>query len=151
MTMPILMGLVLLGLGLFVIIQGIELGVGRPSQPGPGFVPLGLGSILTLLAILYLQSGRRKGKDGGKGDASSVSYGRTALGFTALILYALLLQDLGYLPTTFLLFCFWLFLIERKRWTVAIPLGFLAVVGVYFFNVLFSVQLPAGILKGMIR
>jgi hypothetical protein len=68
-----------------------------------------------------------------------------------ICLYALIVGWLGYLPATFLLFVIWLSLIERKGWVQIASLACLAVVAVYFFNVLFSVQLPAGLLKGLIR
>ena len=54
MSGPTIMGLILFALGIFVCYQGIDLTVGIPSQPGPGFVPFGLGSVLVVLAAIFL-------------------------------------------------------------------------------------------------
>jgi len=145
-----IMGVVLLALGIFVCYHGVELSLGTPGQPGPGFVPLGLGLILAFLAAVYLwQSWRKRGK--AQTAVSPSGYGRTAMAVGTLCAYALLVNWLGYILTTFFLFVTWLSLIERKRWIPTASLACLAVVAVYFFNVLFSVQLPAGLLKGILR
>jgi hypothetical protein len=144
------MGAILLALGLFVCYQGIDLSIGTPSRPGPGFVPFGLGFILTTLAIVYLWQSSR-GKEEKKISSFPISYQRTAMAIGTICLYALVLSWLGYILTTLLLFVIWLSLIERKNWIQTASLTCLAVVAVYFFNFLFSVQLPAGLLKGIIR
>jgi len=59
-----------------------------------------------------------------------------------------LLNWLGYLISTFLLFLMWLAIIERKKWYLSLCLSFLALVVVYYFNLLFSIQLPKGLIKG---
>lgn len=143
-------GIILIGLGLFVCYEATQFSLGQPSRPGPGFFSFGLGAILTVLAILYLLPVFRKRVN----DRPSRSGGNplnTVLAIGVLCLYALLVNWLGYLITTFLMFAAWLTLIERKKWFVVLPLAGLAVVGVYFFNVIFSVQLPLGLLKGILR
>jgi hypothetical protein len=145
-----IMGAILVGIGAFVCYQGFDLSIGTPGRPGPGFVPFGLGSILTLLAAVYLWQVSR-GKEGRKVSSFPIRYRRTGMAVGTICLYALFVGWLGYLPATFLLFVIWLSLIERKGWVQIASLACLAVVAVYFFNVLFSVQLPAGLLKGFIR
>jgi hypothetical protein len=144
------MGTILLALGVFVCYQGIDLSIGRPNHPGPGFVPFGLGFILTFLAIVYLWQIPR-GKEKRNPSSFPVTYQRTAMAVGTICLYAFVLSWLGYILTTLLLFVIWLSLIERKGWIQTASLACLAVAAVYFFNVLFSVQLPAGLLKGVIR
>ncbi len=145
-----IMGVILLALGIFVSYHGIELSPGTPGHPGPGFVPLGLGVILGLLAAVYLwQSSREREK--AKTAVSPSGYGRTAMALGTLCAYALIVSWLGYILTTFFFFIIWLSLIERKRWIPTASLACLAVVAVYLFNVLFSVQLPAGLLQGILR
>jgi hypothetical protein len=144
------MGIILLILGVFVCYQGGSLSIGTPSHPGPGFVPFGLGFILTILAAVHLRQVSR-GKEERKTTSLPVSYQRTAMAVGTICLYALIVGWLGYILTTLLLFVIWLSLIERKGWIQTASLACLAVVAVYFFNVLFSVQLPAGLLKGIIR
>lgn len=146
----VIMGIILLGLGVFVCYEGIDLTLGRPSLPGPGFVPFLLGAILTSLSFFYLRQSLRK-KDDGKKTGTPLGFTRLFLAVGVMVLYALVVTWLGYILTTFLLFAIWLSLIERKRWVQTVSLACAAVVAVYFFNTLFSIQLPAGLLKGLIR
>ena len=150
MSGPIIMGLILFALGIFVCYQGIDLTVGIPSQPGPGFVPFGLGSVLVVLAAIFLYQFSHSRKER-KPSSLPGNYRRTILAVGALCFYALIVGRAGYIFTTFLLFVIWLAWIERKSWAQTFSLACLAVVAVYFFNTLFSVQLPAGLLKGIIR
>jgi hypothetical protein len=145
-----IMGVTLLALGIFVGYQGIDLTLGTPSRPGPGFVPFGLGFILISLAVVFLwQSSSRKEK--GKPPSPGGNYRRTAMAVGVLCFYALIVNGVGYILTTFFLFIIWLALIERKGWLQTASLACLAVAAVYAFNVLFSVQLPSGLLKGILR
>ncbi len=142
------MGISLVLLGGFVCYHGIDLTLGMPNRPGPGFVPFGLGLILITLAAIYLWQNRSN-----KVERSSpgINYRRTALALAVLCFYALVVNWAGYILTTFFAFILWLSLIERKAWLQTASLACLAAVAVYAFNVLFSIQLPAGILKGILR
>jgi hypothetical protein len=141
-------GVILLALGIFVCQQAIQLNLGQASRPGPGFVPFGLGSILILLSLLYLVPVLRTFK---KEEKPRLSAGliRTLMGIGILCLFSAILSGLGYLLSTLLLFLLWLMLIERKKWPMAVGLASLALVFVYFFNLLFSIQLPRGIIRGL--
>lgn len=144
---PLAIGTLLLALGIFVGHQAIQLSLGRPSRPGPGFVAFGLGSILILLSALYLiQFSRMKPEARPRGPRGGGQ--RTLLAVGLLCLYAAVLNWLGYLISTFLLFGIWLGFIERKKWYLTLSIAFLALVVVYYFNSLFSIQLPKGLLKG---
>jgi hypothetical protein len=143
-----IMGVILLALGIFVGYQGVELTLGTPSRPGPGFVPFGLGLILTILAAFYFWQNRLNKE---KRVSPGGNYRRTAMAVGVLCFYALMADWVGYILTTFFSFIIWLSLIERKSWLQTASLACLAVVAVYAFNVLFSIQLPAGLLKGILR
>jgi len=140
-------GIIFISLGVFVSHQASQLSLGRPSHPGPGFVAFGLGSILVLLSILYLiQFGRRKSKD--LPHPSGSKRRRILLAIGILCLYAAALNRLGYLVSTFLLFGIWLGFIEEKKWYLTLSIAFSALIVVYYFNHIFSLQLPKGLLKG---
>ena len=144
---PILAGVIFLALGMFICHQALQLSLGQASRPGPGFVPFGLGSILVLLSLLYIFHSLRT--QSGRGE-SKPHRGRTRtfLAIGILCFCIGLLNWLGYLISTFLLFLMWLAIIERKKWYVSLSVSLLALVVVYYFNLLFSVQLPRGLLKG---
>jgi len=144
----ILAGIIFLALGIFVCQQAIQLSLGQASRPGPGFVPFGLGSVLILLSLLYLVPGFRAFKQ--EEDLHpSPGLIRTLLAIGILCLFSAILSWLGYLVSTLLLFLLWLMLVERKKWPMAVGLAGLALVFVYFFNLLFSIQLPRGIIRGL--
>jgi hypothetical protein len=147
-TGSILAGIIFLTLGIFVCQQAIQLNLGRASRPGPGFVPFGLGSLLILLSFLYLVPVLRAFKKEEE-PRSSAGLIRTLMGIGILCLFSAVLSGLGYLLSTLLLFLLWLMLIERKKWPMAVGLAGLALVFVYFFNLLFSIQLPRGIIRGL--
>jgi len=143
-----IMGVFLVLLGGFVCYQGIDLTLGMPNRPGPGFVPFGLGLILITLAAIYLWQNRSNKVER---RSPGANYRRTALALGVICFYALAVNWAGYVLTTFLSFILWLSLIERKAWVQTASLACLAAVGVYALNVLFSIQLPAGLLKGILR
>lgn len=144
------MGITLLGVGFFVCYQGWELSLGKPSAPGPGFVPFGLGLVLLALTAVYLFQIRR-GEQKRKGAEDRGGFRRLAAALGVICFFALAVSWLGYLPTTFLLFLIWLSAIEKKSLAKSFSVAFAAVAAVYLFNTLFSVQLPPGLLKGLVR
>jgi len=150
MVGPAVMGFVLLALGIFVCSHALDLSLGQASRPGPGFVSFGLGSFLIGLSILYLRQVFRH-YEKGAGERKEGRLSRTFLALGILSFYAAVLPWLGYLITTLLFFGFWLAVIEGKRWHLVLPLACLAGVAVYLFNMVFSVQLPPGVLKGFLR
>jgi len=143
---PVITGMIFLGMGAFVCHQALQLSLGRPSHPGPGFVAFGLGSILLFLSVLYLRQSIRQ-RSRGQIPSEGLPL-RTLLAAALLCSFAATLHCLGYLVSTFFLFLVWLTLIERKKWYLSLPISFLAVIFIYYFNLLFSIQLPKGILKG---
>jgi divalent metal cation (Fe/Co/Zn/Cd) transporter len=146
---PALMGIFLLALGVFVCREALELTLGQASRPGPGFVSFGLGSILIVLAALYLLQVYRRRENS---PAAPKGKPLTAVLAVAIVcLFAAVVGWLGYILSTFLLFTAWLSFIDRKKWAVILPLACLAAVAAYCFNVLFSVQLPPGLLKGIVK
>jgi putative tricarboxylic transport membrane protein len=144
---PILAGVILLALGIFVCHQAAQLSLGKASRPGPGFVPFGLGFTLILLSLLYMIHFLRTQAQRGEPQVYR-GLPRTFLAIGILCLCIGLLSWLGYLISTFLLFLMWLAIIERRKWYLSLGLSFLALVVVYYFNLLFLIQLPEGLIKG---
>jgi hypothetical protein len=145
---PVLAGILFLALGIFVCHQATQLSLGQASRPGPGFVPFGLGSILILLSLLYLiPSLRAVGRE--EKSRGPSGFHRTLLAVGILCFFNIVLNGLGYLISTFILFLLWLMLVERKEWPISLGLACLALVLVYYFNLLFSVQLPKGFIQGL--
>jgi len=146
-------GLVWIGLGIYLCIGSIKLGLGELHNPGPGFVPflsaaiLGLwGAILMTFAILKKLDGGEKSndkrtwvKENWKGFVSTLA---------ALFGYGILLDRLGFLITTFG-FLFFLFKItDPKGWKIPLMVSGLTTILSYL---LFSVWLQGAFPKGIFR
>jgi len=69
----------------------------------------------------------------------------------SIFLYALLMEPLGFIPVTFLLFLFLLGFVEKKRWAVALLTSVAVTVAAYLlFETALQSQLPKGII-GFLR
>ena len=151
-------GLVWLILGVFFFIGGIKYDVGGFRNPGPGFLPLFAGSLFALLGLILTlstfsqDSGGKKEEKVKKKNNFKTKTWKTFLPplLTLLILfgYAVLLESLGFLLTTFL--CLFLFfkLSKPKRWLIPAIFSLIAVLLSHFiFSVWLKCQLPRGIFK----
>jgi putative tricarboxylic transport membrane protein len=121
--------------------------MGRVKHPGPGFLPFGLAlCLITLSLALIFKSW--------KGTAPSTPFWpqrtwlRPLLGVFIFIFYALVIQRLGFLLSTFSFLIIWMRLIERVRWRTLIGISIATTAGLYFIFVFFlEVPLPKGFLK----
>jgi putative tricarboxylic transport membrane protein len=115
----------------------------------PGFVPLVIGTImlglcLTLLGKVLLL---RHTDPGEKVEFSGRGLGKIALALLALVAYAVLLEPLGFVVTSFLFLVAVTPLFGRLPvWLwLAVPAGVVIVAQIAFVNVL-KLRLPSGIL-----
>ncbi len=121
--------------------------MGRAKHPGPGFLPFGLALCLIILSLALIFKSW-------KGDISSIPFWprrtwlRPLLGVSIFILYALVIERLGFLLSTFPFLIIWMRLIERVRWRTLIGISIGTTAGLYFIFVFFlEVPLPTGFLK----
>ena len=135
-----------LGMGLIICFFSLRLTLGTFRSPGPGFLPFAMGAILASLSFVYhLQSRRIPSskketepfwKDRGRGI-------KMLLTVLALLGYAITMEYLGFLISTFLFLAFLLRFIEPQRWSTVI-LGALLTSGASFliFELFLKCQLP---------
>ena len=143
-----------IGLGLFVSVYSLRLGLGALVKPGPGLFPFFLGLIIALLATYKLMSEHlSKGKDEGgtEGFQSSpqqaLPVGRLAVLTITLFAYALLLETLGYIITTFLGLAVLLRTGGYEKW-IPIVVYALIISGVTYFGFTYlGTMFPPGILR----
>lgn len=143
--------LVFLVSAIYVCLEASRLAFGFWSDPGPGFFPLLIGIILGVLsAILFLQT--RFGKSKEFEELQESWYPRERwkklVGIIVVLFgYAMSLEIMGFLLTTFILMVF-LFKsgMGPKKWAMAIGSSAIASVSTYaIFNVWLKCQLPKGI------
>lgn len=142
----LILGLFLSALSIFVIVEAKKMPPEMPgSGLGPGVLPFWLGvGILVLSAILIAQSLLDK-KPGKKifSTSESVSVG---IMFAAMVIYAILMDLLGFGLATLLLVFFLVRRIGNYTWWKCGAMGVIvAVVSVYLFRILLDMPLPTGI------
>ena len=129
--------LVWLGIAIYICVGSLRLSLGTFHNPGPGFLSFYAGLILGGLAlVVHLQS--RKAPSA-KREAEPIWRNRQrgwkmVLTVLALLVYAVGMNYLGFLISTFIFLAFLLKVIEPQRWSVAL-LGSLAASGVFYLRI----------------
>ena len=135
-------------LGGAVMIGAIRLHLGTPSEPQPGFFPFVAAAILVVLCrILLVQAlcGRRQGME---------AFGelwRPVILITDLLVYAVVLDVVGYVVATAVLSIVVLRVLDTKTWWKLLVISLALSIGTYLlFDRLLDVSLPEGVLGGLI-
>ena len=117
---------------------------------GPDVFPTGIAFGMMLSAIwLWAESGVRERRDSPP-EPATPDYRLLAITLAALLVYALLLQPLGYVPATILFVVVLVTVLEsdrRYRWQNAAASAVLAVLIFYLFNYVLGIRLPVGLLE----
>jgi putative tricarboxylic transport membrane protein len=142
--------LVWLGLGVLICIESLRLNLGTLHNPGPGFLSFFAGLIVGGLGlVVHLQSRRAPAGDKRAQPlwADRNRGWRMVLTVLALLTYAVLMNYLGFVASTFLFLFFLLKVIEPQRWAVAV-LGSLAASAAFYgvFEWGLKSQLPKGLI-----
>jgi len=137
-----------LALGSFVIIYSYTLGLGKLVNPGPGLLPFLLGVIFLILStvrfVSVLRSQRQKAAEE---DGNKKEYWRIVLVVIALLIWAFILESLGFLIGTFILMTLLYRAAGFNKWHVAVLWGLITVVATYFVFTYLGVRFPPGILR----
>ncbi len=140
-----------LGIGIIICIWARKAHLGSLREPGPGFVAFASGlfvSIVGLIMVISQTLSKIAYSDGL--DFSSVfrNISWSKLGYTMglLFAYALFLNFLGYIVTTFFLMWGLFYGREKSRWASSILISLVTVGSSYLvFEVWLFCQLPRGI------
>jgi putative tricarboxylic transport membrane protein len=143
----IVSGLFLLTVSLAICAGSLRLNVGTLTAPGSGFFPLVTGLVLGIFSALILVGARKSGKETVRFWAPQANKKGVYLTFLLILVYALLLERLGFIGTTVL----FLFLVSRfvsgHRWATAVFFALVTSFTTYIvFSILLHVPLPQGIL-----
>ena len=141
---------ILLVFGLLVCWRSSELPYGGIHDPGPGFLPLWLGVLLSGMALTLFLTGalRTKGskplRDLWEANAR---WGKILLALVFLFLFAVLLDTAGSLVLSFLFLAGLFRFIDPQPWKSVIGWALAGSVGFYFvFEVWLRLRFPKGIL-----
>jgi putative tricarboxylic transport membrane protein len=136
-------GICFLGIGIGFTIGAVQLQIGKPTEPQPGFFPFLGGVILIVLSALFLIQAQL-----GRAGETRVfgKLWRPGIVVLGLILYVATLEPLGYIIVTALL-CAAILRVLETRFRVLFPLSLLLAVGSYIlFDRLLGVTLPGGLM-----
>jgi putative tricarboxylic transport membrane protein len=138
------------GLSLFICEQSLEIGLGTPDTPGSGLLSFGAGAGIGILALwLLIQSFRSKKTHDEVQDDGTFRWGRFLLVCICLFGYALVVNWLGFLLTTFVVVLVLFQLLEPKKWwLIVIEAAAIATGNHLFFVEWLGLSLPRGFLGG---
>jgi len=146
-----LSGLVWLLVGLLVIIGSLSfLRTGTTHEPGPGLFPLIAGISLSLFSLIILIKGTlvRISEKRSLGELwAGSNWKGICYVVAALLIYAAMLERVGFLLLTTFLLIYLFRAIEPQKWKLAIGLSIIASILSYLvFDRLLEGQLPRGFL-----
>ncbi|WP_375312051.1 tripartite tricarboxylate transporter TctB family protein [Bradyrhizobium sp. A5] len=139
-------GLIGLGLGGFVIWQGLKLKLGAINDPGSGYVLFYTGILMCVFAGSIIVSAVTEGGPTLASRWENVSWSKPLLVIVCLIAFSFALEPLGFLLSSIPLLLLLLRLIDPVRWALAIPIAVLVPSGMWWvLKRLLLIQLPSGL------
>ena len=133
----------------FAVIVSIEsrrLGMGTLHRPGPGFLFFWAGIFLAIMSLIVLVKAWTT-KEAGRSIFGGKNIFKISCVMVSVFLYGLVMERLGFIPVTLLLFLFLLGVMERKGWVFTILVSLAVTAAAYtLFEVLLQSQLPKGVL-----
>lgn len=141
----LLSGAFCLACGVGLCWRAVQLGLGRVSDPGPGFTIFLAAVALALLSLVLVLSSLWRRDSGNERAPDAVRWGKIALILLSLVVYGIVLKTAGFVLVTFLLVVFLLRILERKKWHVALLWGVAMAAGTYaVFELWLQARLPVG-------
>lgn len=132
-------------LGLLVCYGANRLGLGSVTDPGSGFIFFWSGLILAFLSLALFADSLRGVSEEAQ-EVEGTNWAKIVLVLVSLVLYALFLERLGFVLTTFLLLSFLLGISEGKNWPRALGVATAAALGSFaIFELWLKIRLPKGI------
>jgi len=137
---------------ILMIIQSYRLGLGKINHPGPGFLFFWVNIVLGIMSLVVLFKAWAGKKKEGAQPAIFEGQKMSKIIFVllALFIYVLLIETVGFLPMTFLVFVFLLGIIEKKKWFFTVFVSVVVTVISYLiFEVWLQCMLPRGLLVSL--
>lgn len=131
---------------ILIVVCSLRIPVGRVSNPGPGLIPLFLGVILGIFAIvLFIRSLLQSVSEVTPFRLEKHQAYRVIGTVGAMLVYAFTFIHLGFVTTTLLLMLFLLKVIFKLKWTISVGGAIIISCCAYLlFKVWLGLQLPAG-------
>jgi putative tricarboxylic transport membrane protein len=140
--------LILIGLASFILLEAGKLSFGSIRVPQTAFFPVVLATLLLVLSLFLLAQALRSAPTGrGRERIDAEGWSRIGATLVTLVGFALALERLGFLLSTFLLMVLLLRAIEPQAWhkVLAVALA-TSLVAYAIFGWLLGIPLPAGVI-----
>ena len=138
-------GLVLAGLGAYIVSQALGWAYKTEEGPGPGFFPLWYGGAMIVLSLL-LVAGAVVKRPADTGPVAWIEVRRALLCWAAFVASIVLMRFVGFMIAFALLTAFMVVVMARKPLKVALPLAIGGAVGFWLlFDKALDVSLPPGL------
>jgi putative tricarboxylic transport membrane protein len=152
--MNVIIIIVWIGLGSFFVAYSYNLGLGRLSSAGPGLMPFLIGLLLLASGLCLGYAAIKKSRidkdapsvDERAEETSEVSLKKSIILILSLILYALVMEQLGFVVATFLLLSVAFHALGVKRLR-ALAGSLVTVLICYFVFTYLGQRFPPGILR----
>ena len=143
-------GVFWLAFAVFITHQSHRLGLGTLHRPGPGFLFFYAGIFLAILSLIVLVRTWAQTEGPSRSIFAGKSLRKACFVTVSVFLYAVLMERLGFIPVTLLLFLFLLGVIEKKGWVFSVLVSLAVTVAAYLiFETALQSQLPKGILSSL--
>ncbi len=137
-------------LSLFIIFFSHNIGLGEFRSPGPGLLPFLVGLFLLLISLYALIRSLLSRSSRGKAlniEGSRTYFRKIGLVLLLLLVYASLLEKIGYLISAFLMLVFLFRSAGSKGWRFALITSGVTVLITYVFFTYLGLRFPPGILR----
>jgi putative tricarboxylic transport membrane protein len=141
--------LILAGLAGLILFEASRLAFGSIRVPQTGFFPSILAILLLFFSIaLLLQTRREAGSEKRDEPINSEAWSRIGITLAAMLGFAVVLEKLGFLLSTFTVMLLLLRVVEPQKWprVIAVALA-TALISYFLFARLLNIPLPAGVLE----
>ena len=145
------------GLGVVVLLDGLgQRQSTSASGIGAGFMPIVVGSLLLALSValaVQLARGRHGEPEQAEGDVdvSRTHWVALAIAAAGLLFFLFTVEPLGFIPATTVMFFLISLAMGSRRYLIALVIALVTACIIFFsFTKLLSIDLPAGILEGLI-
>jgi putative tricarboxylic transport membrane protein len=141
-------GIFWLVFAVLVSIESRRLGLGTLHRPGPGFLFFWAGIFLAIMSLIVLMRAWSQNAESSERIFGGRNVLKAALVIASLFAYGLLMEWIGFVPITLVLFVFLLGMIEKKGWVFTALVSIAVTVAAYLiFETALQSQLPKGLLS----
>ena len=144
-------GLFWLAVGAFVTWAGRDLGLGRLSEPGPGFAFYWVGILMCGLSLVVIAQALVRGGPSLASLWAGTRWRKVLVIIALLLVYGAGFQAFGFLACTLALLLVLMWFVDPVDWRLAVIIAVLATFGVWAaLTKWLKIQLPAGVLTGIL-